>query len=332
MYPGPGLDRMEVANHISSATGRMFENVWMELGKHAGDGMLRNDSTLNIKSLGNYARSQGISDWQTADLVSDMTGIGLESAHSEINAQDLAALQARPGMASPPRPFLPSAAGGVASRSHFVHSAVRSFDEALKLLRTVLENGKSGDSGRRRLRRDALRKLGDHGCSQELLQVVRRFVKSGDCDARETRRAALKLLGGTAADGLCSLVIHYAKSGDCDARETRRTALSKLGEFGCTQKLMTIAERFVKSGDCDARETRRSALKMLGPDSANLLEDFVMKYAKSGDCDAREARRTALRKLGTFGNRNALKRIADRLSSSGDSDARETRRMALDLL
>jgi ribosomal protein L17 len=313
----------------------------MDLNRVSSGPLWADKSRISEKAFGKFARSQGISDWDAAGLVSDMTGMGLEAAHHKLNAVDLDQLRPSSGKGLPLPMFRRGASsesatiplGGLVSRFPPGQDREQSQDDrGPVLLRDVLENGTSGDSDRRRLRRDALQRLGDLGCTRELVRVVERFVTSGDSDARETRRTALRMLGPAAAEDLCRLVMNHATSGDCDARETRRAALSKMGDFGCTRELVRVVERLVTSGDSDARETRRSAMEMLGSDSASELANLVLRYATSGDCDARETRRSALRKLGAFGCLDELVHIADRLSTSGDSDAREVRRMALEML
>lgn len=269
MSEGIGLSKHDLAMHLSRTTGTSYENATMDLNRVSDGPLWADRSRISERAFGEFARSKGMTDWDAAGVVNDINRVGLENALHQVaggNIPQLSAFSLGSAGRSPLRDIMPplgrlaarSTSGGVnGSRQRTQNS------NGAELLRTVMDNATSGDSERRRLRRDALRSLGDLGSSYELVQIVERFATSGDSDARETRRMALEMLGPESASSLLSLVMSYATSGDSDARETRRAALNKLGQFGCSHELRRIADSLANSGDSDAKETRRSALDML---------------------------------------------------------------------
>ncbi len=89
MCQGLGLNKHDLAVRLSGATGSSYENVLMDLNKVSSGTLWADRSTISEKAFGKFARSQGVSDWDAAGLVSDMTGMNIEAAHSKMNAVDV---------------------------------------------------------------------------------------------------------------------------------------------------------------------------------------------------------------------------------------------------
>ena len=79
MCQGLGLSKHDVAVRISEATGRGFENVLMDLARVPTSPLGVDTGRISERTFGQFARSQGISDWDAAGLVSTMTGMGIEA-------------------------------------------------------------------------------------------------------------------------------------------------------------------------------------------------------------------------------------------------------------
>ncbi len=147
--------------------------------------------------------------WQMAQMMSNATGLDLENVYHEVKRVELKPLK---GTFSTPitTPWVPlpegigelplhmrtPLSGGlvVTSAVSLLRDQNQHCDDSSNLLRTVLKYATSGNNDLRRIRRDALRQLGDCECTSELCQIISKYATSGDCDARETRRAALGIL------------------------------------------------------------------------------------------------------------------------------------------
>lgn len=92
MCQGMGLSKHDMAVRLSEATGRGFENVLMDLNRVSSGPLWVDQSRISEKAFGQFAKTQGLSDWDAAGLVSDMTGMGIENAHHKLTAIDIGSL------------------------------------------------------------------------------------------------------------------------------------------------------------------------------------------------------------------------------------------------
>ena len=93
MCQGWGLNKHDVAMRLSSATGRSYENVSMDLNRVSSGPLWSDSSRLSERAFGEFAGTQGLSAWDAARVVSDIQRIGLEAAHHKNVERDIPPLK-----------------------------------------------------------------------------------------------------------------------------------------------------------------------------------------------------------------------------------------------
>jgi hypothetical protein len=200
MCQGLGLGKHDLAIRLSEATGRGYENILMDLNQTSSGPLWADNSRISERAFGKFARSQGISDWNAAGLVSNMTGMGLETAHQKLTAVDLERI--RPPSAGSALPLATFQRGaGVPSQSiplgrlavspgtrtraetSWTALAGESAYESNRTLLAMIRDGDKADSARLR----ALQGLIENGAEDELFTIV------NDSDRYDSWR--LKALG-----------------------------------------------------------------------------------------------------------------------------------------
>ncbi|MFA7158880.1 MAG: hypothetical protein WC299_06205 [Kiritimatiellia bacterium] len=202
------LSKHDIACRLSDATGRGYENILMDLNRIPTSSLNPDRSSIALRNVAKYARSQGLSDSSFASEISDLTGQGWENVLMKMNAVPISSLprsseglpsshllhtNRHPGPGFAPSFLPPGGATRLAgtvfgSRSgecctdHLavVKNSNKSDSERLRALQSIIDEEAFGellavvnDSDRYdSWRLKALRALVRAGCVEELFKIV----------------------------------------------------------------------------------------------------------------------------------------------------------------